>query len=119
MVVQACKEPHADIATGEAEAAARLCEHLLHLQRRQRAYLGRLGARLARVRALASALAAFGQQPGGQSHEGSAPGGHAGDAGDLEAAALASAFAVPPQVRAQHGWRAPACMLLRQRVAVH
>ena len=39
------------------------------------AYLGRLGARLARVRALASALAAFGQQPGSQSRAGSAPGG--------------------------------------------
>ena len=108
--LQACKELHADIAAGEAEAAARLCEHLLHLQRRQRAYLGRLGARLARMRALASALAAF-RQPGSQSQEGSAPGGGAGDAGELDAAVLASAFTVPPQVRAQRGWRAPACML--------
>ena len=106
--LQACKEPHADIAAGEAEAAARLCEHLLHLQRRQRAHLGRLGARLARIRTLASALAAFGQS-GNHYHKAGAPGGGAGVAGGLEDAALVSAFAVPLQVRAQHGWRAP-CM---------
>lgn len=97
---QACKAPHADIAAAEAEAAARLCEHLLHLQRRQRAYLGRLGARLARVCALAGTLAAFGRADSNAQAPKPVSGG-AGVEVSLEATLLASAFAVPPQVLAQ------------------
>jgi len=98
---QACKAPHADIAAAEAEAAARLCEHLLHLQRRQRAFLGRAGARLARLRAAAQAVAAFG-----------APGGSAaavGEGADAESEALGDAFAVPPQVQPLACVRLVAC----------
>jgi hypothetical protein len=103
---QACKAPHADIAAAEAEAAARLCEHLLHLQRRQRAFLGRAGARLARLRAAAEALAAFGAP--GAAREPAPAGGAAaeGEGADAEDGALGDAFAIPPQVQP------PACVRL-------
>ncbi|KAK9820997.1 hypothetical protein WJX81_006213, partial [Elliptochloris bilobata] len=107
---QACKAPHADIAAGEAEAAVRLCEHLLHLQRRQRAWLGRTGVRLARVRALSAALAAFGQ-PSSHAQIPIAAVTGAGTDDPAEAAALAAALSVPPQAAARR-WIAEQAVLL-------
>lgn len=41
MLSQAAKAPHNDISQQEVERAVRLCEHLLYLQRQQRASLKR------------------------------------------------------------------------------
>ena len=54
--VQAGKAPHTDISMAEVEGATRRCEHLLYLQRRQRAALGSTARQHGRLLRLASTL---------------------------------------------------------------
>jgi hypothetical protein len=56
---QAAKAPSGDLSQREVAAAQHLAEHSLHLQRCQRALLGRAAAAAARMRALSAALSAF------------------------------------------------------------
>ncbi len=57
--MQASQAPSKDLSQREVAAAQRLTEHALFLQRRQRAFLGRLGAVGARLRSLAATLSDF------------------------------------------------------------
>lgn len=57
--VQASQAPSKDLSQREIAAAQRLSEHALFLQRRQRAFLARLGAAGARLRSLAATLSDF------------------------------------------------------------
>ena len=58
-LAQAAQAPSPDLSAREVAAAQHLTEHALHLQRRQRACLGRMGAAVLRLRRLSAALAAF------------------------------------------------------------
>ncbi|KAK9809153.1 hypothetical protein WJX72_010301 [[Myrmecia] bisecta] len=53
---QAAQTPHQDLSLGEVTAASHLCEHLLYLQRRQRATLRTLCSQHATLRTLCSTL---------------------------------------------------------------
>ena len=57
--LQASKAPSKDLSAREIAAAERFSEHLLFLQRHQRAFLFGLGAAHARLLALANLLSAF------------------------------------------------------------
>ncbi len=57
---QAAKAPHHDLSAAEVEAAVRLAEHLLHLQRSQRRSLATAAARYEELADLAGGLAAVG-----------------------------------------------------------
>lgn len=60
VVLQAAQAPSKDLSAREVTAAERLSEHALFLQRRQRAFLRRLGSTATRAHSLADILAAFG-----------------------------------------------------------
>ena len=57
--LQASKAPSKDLSGREVTAAERFSEHLLFLQRRQRAFLSSLGHAHVRLSALADLLSAF------------------------------------------------------------
>ena len=57
--MQASKAPSKDLSGREVAAAERFSEHLLFLQRQQRAFLSGLGQEHARLSALADLLSAF------------------------------------------------------------
>ena len=59
MRLQASKAPSKDLSAREIAAAERFSEHLLFLQRHQRAFLSGLGIAHARLLALANLLSAF------------------------------------------------------------
>lgn len=56
---QAAKAPSPDLSAREVAAAQHLTEHALHLQRRQRALIGRTGAAVLRLQNLSASLTAF------------------------------------------------------------
>ena len=57
--MQAAKQPHKDISDQEAERAVRLSEHLLYIQRQQRALLKRGAEAFAYLSAFVSASQGF------------------------------------------------------------
>ena len=58
--LQAGKSPHCDVSAVEVERGTRRSEHLLYLQRRQRALLAALGAEHGRMARLATVLRSLG-----------------------------------------------------------
>ena len=57
--MQAAKQPHKDISDQEAERAVRLSEHLLYIQRQQRALLKQGAEGFAYLSAFVSAIQGF------------------------------------------------------------
>jgi len=66
VLLQAAQAPSKDLSAREVTAAERLSEHALFLQRRQRAFLRRLGSTASRAHSLADILAAFGDSSNGE-----------------------------------------------------